>query len=183
MVLLSSPICDFGRKMPEFKLKGLDDNFFDSQKIENYDAILIFFICNHCPYVKAIIKELVLTSIELKKENVVSIAIMPNDTIKYPEDNFENMKRFSEVNKFHFPYLLDDTQVVSKKFDAVCTPDFFGYNKNLELQYRGRLRELKNLVPVKEGHSDLLKAMKQIAETGNGPENQVPSAGCSIKWK
>ena len=131
--------------MPEFKLKGLDDNFFDSQKIENYDAILIFFICNHCPYVKAIIKELVLTSIELKKENVVSIAIMPNDTIKYPEDNFENMKRFSEVNKFNFPYLLDDTQVVSKKFDAVCTPDFFGYNKNRELQYRGRLFEMKNL--------------------------------------
>ena len=183
MVLLSSSICDFGRKMPEFKLKGLDDNFFDSQKIENYDAILIFFICNHCPYVKAIIKELVLTLIELKKENVVSIAIMPNDTIKYPEDNFENMKRFSEVNKFHFPYLLDDTQVVSKKFDAVCTPDFFGYNRDRELQYRGRLFEMKNLEIVDREKNHLLEAMQLIIKTGVGPKKQFPSSGCSIKWK
>ena len=183
MVLLSSLICDFGKKMPEFKLKGLDDNFFDSQKIENYDAILIFFICNHCPYVKAIIKELVLTSIELKKENVISIAIMPNDTIKYPEDSFDNMKSFSEVNKFNFPYLLDDTQVVSKKFDAVCTPDFFGYNRDRELQYRGRFFEMKNLEIVDREKNHLLEAMQLIVKTGVGPKKQIPSSGCSIKWK
>ena len=182
MVLLSSPICDFGLKMPEFKLKGIDNNFFDSQKIDSYDAILIFFICNHCPYVKAVIKELVLTSIELKKENIVSVAIMPNDTIKYPEDSFENMKKFSKENKFNFPYLLDDTQRVAKKFDAVCTPDFFGYNKKRELQYRGRLFEMKNL-EIANNKNYLSEAMKLIAKTGNGPKEQIPSSGCSIKWK
>ena len=101
----------------------------------------------------------------------------------YPEDPFENMVKFSEINNFNFPYLHDDTQNIAKKFNAVCTPDFFGYNKNLEIQYRGRLRELRNLIPIKEGESDLLKAMKQIAETSVGPKNQIPSAGCSIKWK
>ena len=182
MVLLSSPVCEFGKKMPEFVLKDLDGNFFDSTKIENYNAILVFFICNHCPYVKAIITELVLTSIELKKNNIISIAIMPNDTIKYPEDSFENMKVFSKLHKFPFPYLLDYNQDVAKKFNAVCTPDFFGYNKNKELQYRGRLFEMKNLEIV-SGKNDLLDAMYLIAKTGNGPKNQISSAGCSIKWK
>ena len=182
MVLLSSPICEFGKRMPEFKLKGQDNKIFDSQKLEDFDAILIFFICNHCPYVKAVIRELVLTSIELKKEKVVSVAIMPNDTIKYPEDSFENMKKFSEINKFNFPYLLDDNQEVSKKFDAVCTPDFFGYNKKRELQYRGRLFEMKNLEIV-DKRNYLLEAMQLIAKTGNGPKKQIPSSGCSIKWK
>ena len=120
---------------------------------------------------------------DIKKNGIETVAIMSNDTENYPEDSFENMFSFSKENNFEFPYLFDDNQEIAKKFGAVCTPDFFGYNKNLELQYRGRLRELKNLVPVKEGVSDLLKAMKQIAETGKGPENQVPSAGCSIKWK
>ena len=182
MVLLSSPICEFGKRMPEFKLRGQDNKIFDSQKLVGFDAILIFFICNHCPYVKAVIKELVLTSIELKKEKVVSVAIMPNDTIKYPEDSFENMKKFSEINKFNFPYLLDDKQEVSKKFDAVCTPDFFGYNKKRELQYRGRLFEMKNLEIV-DKRNYLLEAMQLIAKTGNGPKKQIPSSGCSIKWR
>ena len=101
----------------------------------------------------------------------------------YPEDSFENMIEFAKKNQFSFPYLVDETQEIARTYDAVCTPDFFGYNKNLELQYRGRLRELKNLVPVRDGDSDLFNAMKQIAETGKGPENQIPSAGCSIKWK
>ena len=135
------------------------------------------------PYVKAVTKEIVEDCTELQKLGTNAVAICANDAENYLEDSFENMVEFAKKNKFNFPYLNDETQEIAKTYGAVCTPDFFGYNKNLELQYRGRLRELKNLVPVKEGHSDLLKAMKQIAETGNGPENQVPSAGCSIKWK
>ena len=100
----------------------------------------------------------------------------------YPEDSFEKMISFSKKYKFNFPYLVDETQKVAKTYDAVCTPDFFGYNANLELQYRGRIRELKDLKPVKSGESDLLKAMKLIAKTGKGPENQIPSMGCNIKW-
>ena len=182
MALLSSPICQFGKKMPEFKLKDLNNNLINNENLQNYDGLLIFFICNHCPYVKAVIKQLVSTSIELEKYNVISMAIMPNDTIKYPEDNFENMKKFAESNNFPFPYLLDKNQDVAKKFNAVCTPDFFAYNKNKELQYRGRLFEMKNLEIVSE-KNDLLDAMYLIAKTGNGPKNQISSAGCSIKWK
>ena len=141
------------------------------------------FICNHCPDVKAITEDIVKDCKELKKIGINSVAICANDPVNYPEDSFENMIKFSEQNQFSFPYLIDETQEIAKTYDAVCTPDFFGYNKNLELQYRGRMRELKNLVPVRSGESDLLKAMKQIAETGKGPENQIPSAGCSIKWK
>ena len=107
---------------------------------------------------------------------------MSNDVKNYPEDSFENMISFSKLNKFSFPYLIDETQDIAKKYGAVCTPDFFGFNKKMELQYRGRIRELKDLKPVKTGDSDLKKAMKLIAETGNGPKNQIPSMGCNIKW-
>ena len=141
------------------------------------------FICNHCPYVKAVTKDIVEDSKKLLDLGISSVAICANDTENYPEDSFENMIKFAKQNQFGFPYLIDETQEIAKTYDAVCTPDFFGYNKNLELQYRGRLRELKNLIPVREGESDLFKAMKQIGQTGKGPENQTPSAGCSIKWK
>ncbi len=141
------------------------------------------FICNHCPYVKAVTKDIVKDCGELEKLGINSVAICSNDSIKYPEDSFENMIKFSIDNKFNFPYLIDETQEIAKSYNAVCTPDFFGYNKNLELQYRGRMRELKNLIPVREGESDLFKAMKQISETGQGPKDQIPSAGCGIKWK
>ena len=140
------------------------------------------FICNHCPYVKAVTKDIVEDCNELKKIGINSVAICANDAENYPEDSFDNMIEFAKKNQFGFPYLNDETQEIAKTYDAVCTPDFFGYNKNLELQYRGRLRELKNLVPVRSGESDLFKAMKQIAENGKGPENQIPSMGCSIKW-
>ena len=119
----------------------------------------------------------------LRKNGINSVAICANDAENYPEDSFENMILFAQKHQFSFPYLVDETQEIAKTYDAVCTPDFFGYNKNLELQYRGRLRELRNLIPVRDGESDLLKAMKQIIETGKGPENQIPSAGCGIKWK
>ena len=127
------------------------------------------FICNHCPYVIATIKDIVDTSKKLEQKGINSVAIMSNDPTDYPEDSFENMIKFAERYNFQFPYILDDDQSVGKKYDAVCTPDFLGYNKNL--------------VPVRSGESDLFVAMKQIAKTGKGPENQTPSAGCGIKWK
>ena len=176
-------VCDFGWKAPGFSLPATDGKTYDLSDVSGPNGTLVMFICNHCPYVKAVTKEIVEDCNELKKIGINSVAICANDAENYPEDSFENMVEFANKNNFNFPYLTDETQEIAKTYGAVCTPDFFGYNKNLELQYRGRLRELKNLVPVKEGVSDLLKAMKQIAETGKGPENQVPSAGCSIKWK
>ena len=184
MALTKTPVCDFGKKAEDFKLKSINNKFISLSDIKGDTATLIMFICNHCPYVKAIIKDLVKDCNELKKDGINSVAIMSNDTKNYPEDSFDNMIKFADMNNFgEINYLFDETQEIAKKYGAVCTPDFFGYNDNLELQYRGRLRELKNLIPVRDGESDLLKAMKQIAETGKGPKNQVPSAGCGIKWK
>ena len=140
------------------------------------------FICNHCPYVKAIIKDLVDDVKFLETLGIKSVGIMSNDVKNYPDDSLENMVSFSKIHGFSFPYLIDETQDVAKKYGAVCTPDLFGYNKNLELQYRGRIRELKDLKPVRAGDSDLKNAMKLVAETGNGPKNQIPSMGCNIKW-
>ena len=180
---IQTPICDFGQKAHPFELKSTDNKILSLNDIKGENGTLIMFICNHCPYVKAITEDIVKDCNELKKIGINSVAICANDPVNYPEDSFENMIKFSEQNQFSFPYLIDETQEIAKTYDAVCTPDFFGYNKNLELQYRGRMRELKSLVPVRSGESDLLKAMKQIVETGKGPENQIPSAGCSIKWK
>jgi len=150
--------------------------------MEGENGILIMFICNHCPYVKAVINEIVSDCKELEKEGIKSAAIMSNDVVNYPDDSFDKMIEFSKENGFGFPYLIDETQEIAKKYDAVCTPDFFGYNKNLELQYRGRIRELKDLKPIQDGESDLLNAMKMIAKTGQGPKEQIPSMGCNIKW-
>ncbi|MDA7770649.1 thioredoxin family protein [Candidatus Pelagibacter sp.] len=180
---IQTPICDFGQKALPFELKSTDNKIISLENIKGENGTLIMFICNHCPYVKAVTKEIVEDCNELKKIGINSVAISSNDGFNYPEDSFENMIKFSNDNQFNFPYLQDETQEIAKAYDAVCTPDFFGYNKDLGLQYRGRLRELKNFVPVKDEESDLLKAMKQIAETGKGPQNQIPSAGCGIKWK
>ena len=183
MALTKTPVCDFGKKAEYFRLKSTDSKVLSLNDIKGENGTLIMFICNHCPYVKAVTKDIVEDCNELKKIGVSSVAICANDAENYPEDSFDNMIEFAKKNQFSFPYLNDETQEIAKTYDAVCTPDFFGYNKDLELQYRGRLRELKNLVPVRNGESDLVKAMKQIAKTGKGPENQIPSAGCSIKWK
>ena len=182
MVLTKTPICNFGEKAHSFKLKGTDDKIHNLEDHLGKNGLLIMFICNHCPYVKAVIKDIVNDCKLMEKEGLKSIAIMSNDTKNYPEDSFENMNEFHKNNHFNFPYLIDETQEIAKKYDAVCTPDFFGYNNNLELQYRGRIRELKDLKPVRGGESDLLKAMKLVAQTGKGPKNQIPSMGCSIKW-
>ena len=183
MSLTKTPICDFGKKAETFQLKSTDNKIISLNDIKGDKGTLIMFICNHCPYVKAVIEDIVEDANKLVDFGIKSVAICSNDVKNYPEDSFEKMIEFSKENKFKFPYMIDETQEVAKKYDAVCTPDFFGYNKNLELQYRGRLRELKNLVPVRSGESDLLKAMRQIAETEKGPESQIPSAGCGIKWK
>jgi peroxiredoxin len=182
-MLTQTPICDFGKKAVPFKLKSTEGKIISLEDLKGKNGTLIMFICNHCPYVKAITKDIVEDCNELKKLGINSIAISSNDPTNYPEDSFENMIEFAKKNEFSFPYLIDETQEIAKAYDAVCTPDFFGYNKDLELQYRGRSRELKNLIPIRNGQSDLYKAMKQIAETNHGPKDQIPSAGCSIKWK
>ncbi len=180
---IQTPICDFGKKAIPFELKSTDNKILKLEDITGKNGTLIMFICNHCPYVKAVTKDIVEDCKNLENFGISSIAICSNDSINYPEDSFENMVKFAKGNNFGFPYLRDETQEVAKAYDAVCTPDFFGYNRNLELEYRGRMRELKKLIPVRSGESDLFQAMKQIAETGNGPKEQIPSAGCGIKWK
>ena len=182
MVLTKTPICNFGEKTKSFELKGTDGQLHKLEDHIGKRGLLIMFICNHCPYVKAIIKDIVEDCKNLKKEGVNSIAIMSNDTKEYPEDSFENMKIFSKRFNFSFPYLIDDTQEIAKAYGAVCTPDFFGYNSKLELQYRGRIRELKDLKPINSGESDLSRAMRLIIKTGKGPKEQIPSMGCNIKW-
>ncbi len=183
MVLTKTPICDFGKKAKDFELKSVNNKSVSLKNITGKNGTLIMFICNHCPYVKAIIKDLVQDCKDLKNEGINSVAIMSNDTKNYPEDSFDQMISFAKDNNFgDLEYLIDETQDIAKKYGAVCTPDFFGYNKNLELQYRGRIRELKNLKPVRNGDSDLKLAMKMIAKTQKGPAEQIPSMGCNIKW-
>ena len=179
---LKTPICDFGQAAKSFELKSTNNEIIKLNDVKGTNGTLVMFICNHCPYVKAVIKDIVEDCKNLEKLGVKVVAISANDPIKYPEDSFENMIEFAKKHQFNFPYLFDETQNVAKSYDAVCTPDFFGYNNNLELQYRGRIRELDNLKPVRAGDSDLFVAMKQIAETGKGPEKQIPSIGCGIKW-
>ena len=179
---IQTPICDFGQKAHDFKLKSTDNKIISLDDIKGENGTLIMFICNHCPYVQAIINFLVEDAKYLETIGIKSVAIMSNDTKTYPEDSFENMKKFAKENNFTFPYLYDEKQDIAKKYSAVCTPDFFGYNKNSELQYRGRILEARKLKPVHSGDTELRKAMRLIADTGKGPQEQFPSMGCSIKW-
>ena len=182
MTLTKTPICNFGEKAKDFHLLSTENKKVSLNDIRGKNGTLIMFICNHCPYVKAVIKDIVQDAKFLETLDIKSVAIMSNDVKKYPEDSFENMLSFSKDHNFSFPYIIDKTQKVAKEYDAVCTPDFFGYNKNLELQYRGRIRELKDLKPISKGESDLRIAMKLIATSGKGPTKQIPSMGCNIKW-
>ena len=182
MVLTKTPICNFGEKAKNFNLLSTENKKLSLNNVKGENGTLIMFICNHCPYVKAIIKDLVSDVKFLEDLGIKSAGIMSNDVKNYPDDSFENMISFSKLHGFSFPYLIDEKQNVAKEYGAVCTPDFFGYNKNLELQYRGRIRELKDLKPVREGDSDLKIAMKLVAQTGKGPKDQIPSMGCNIIW-
>ncbi len=179
---IKTPICDFGQAAKSFELKSTNNEIISLSDVWGKNGTLIMFICNHCPYVIAVIKNIVEDCKNLRKLGIKSVAICANDSINYPEDSFDKMIEFSKNHKFNFPYLIDKTQEVAKNYGAVCTPDFFGYNKDLELQYRGRIRELNNLKVVSSGESDLFRAMKQISETNMGPKNQIPSMGCGIKW-
>ena len=179
----STPICTFGADAHKFNLKCTNEQIWTLDKLKGERGLLIFFICNHCPYVKAIIEDLVDDCKQLFKEGINSVAVMSNDTVNYPDDSFKNMVKFAKIHKFEkIEYLIDQTQDVARKYGAVCTPDFFGYNRNLELQYRGRIRELKDLKPIRNGKSDLRIAMKMISQLQEGPKEQIPSMGCSIKW-
>jgi len=183
MALTKTPVCEFGKKAEDFRLKSINKKMISLNEIRGDKATLVMFICNHCPYVKAIIKDLAKDCNELNKEGINTVAIMSNDTENYPEDSFDNMIKFAKENNFgSINYLIDETQEIAKKYGAVCTPDFFGYNKDLELQYRGRFKELKDLKPINNNESDLKKAMKMIAQTQKGPSAQIPSMGCNIKW-
>ena len=183
MVSLNTPVCEFGTKAVDFSLPGVDQQQWTLEKCMGERGLLVMFISNHCPYVKAIRKKLVRDTRELISLGVNSVAIMPNDTVAYPDDSFANMLKISNEFDFPFPYLLDKTQQVARAYGAVCTPDFFGYNANLELQYRGRLDAAGPKSDDDTQERELFKAMKQVAETGRGPENQIPSMGCSIKWQ
>ena len=179
---IKTPICDFGQEAKSFELKSTDNEIIQLNDIKGENGTLVMFICNHCPYVIAIIEDIVEDCKNLKELGIKMVAICSNDSINYPEDSFNKMIKFHKDHNFNFPYLLDETQVVAKNYGAVCTPDFFGYNKDLQLQYRGRYRELKDLKPVLNGDSDLKLAMKMIAQTQKGPDEQIPSMGCNIKW-
>ena len=183
MASLKTPVCEFGKKAVDFDLTGIDHETWSLQDCCGENGLLVMFISNHCPYVKAIREKLVRDSAALIELGIGSVAIMPNDTKSYPEDSFENMRLVARQYNFPFPYLLDETQQVAKSYGAVCTPDFFGYNADLRLQYRGRLDAAGPSADFDAPERELFNAMKQIAKTGHGPEIQVPSMGCSIKWR
>jgi peroxiredoxin len=183
MVSLSPPVCDFGRPAVDFDLPGVDGRRHTLASARGPKGLLVMFICNHCPYVKAVIHRLVRDTKDLAALGVGSIAIMSNDPAEYPEDSWQNMERIARELAFPFPYVLDETQEVAKAYGAVCTPDFFGYNAALELQYRGRLDESRKDTAPEGVRRDLFEAMRLVALEGRGPSQQIPGIGCSIKWK
>jgi len=182
MVSLQPPLCDFGWAAPEFDLLGTDGKRYNLVSARGEKGLLVMFICNHCPYVKSIRDCLVRDTSELQQYGINTIAIMSNDPADYEEDSFDNMRLAVAQYGYPFPYVWDETQQIAKNYDAVCTPDFFGFNGKLELQYRGRL-DASRKEAVADAPRDLFNAMKQVAQTGHGPREQIASMGCSIKWK
>ena len=183
MVSLETPVCDFGAAAIDFNLPGIDGNNWTLKDCAGENGLLVMFICNHCPYVKAIRERLVRDTKELMSHGINSVAIMANDPAQYEEDSFENMQKVAAEFDFPFPYLIDESQAVAKAYGAVCTPDFFGYNSDLQLQYRGRLDASRKETAAEDARRDLFEAMVEVAKTGKGPVEQTPSMGCSIKWK
>jgi len=182
MVRTETPVCEFGLAAPDFALPGVDGKTYRLADVRGPNGLLVMFICNHCPYVQAVRDRIVRDVNDLKKLGIGAVAISSNDPTDYPEDSFDNMKKIAVAWKLPMPYLFDETQAVAKTYGAVCTPDFFGYNKDLQLQYRGRLdASRKEAAP--DARRDLFDAMQQVAKSGQGPKDQIPSMGCSIKWK
>jgi peroxiredoxin len=182
LAALTTPICDFGWPAPDFNLPGVDSRRYSLSDVRGENGVLVIVICNHCPFVKAVREKIIRDCEELKQYEIGSIAISSNDPADYPEDSFENMKKVAQEFNYPFPYVFDETQEVARAYNAVCTPDFFGFNKDLKLQYRGRLDD-SGRSPKPGGRRELFEAMVQVARTGRGPEEQIPSIGCSIKWK
>ncbi len=183
MALLETPGMENGFQAVDFELKNIDGNTLSLKDCQGKNGTVIMFICNHCPYVKAVIDRVVETAKELKQHGIKCVAIMPNDTENYPADSFKNMQKFAKENGFTFPYLIDETQEIAKAYDAVCTPDFFGFDKNGLLQYRGRLDSAANKPADAETVPELKNAMLAVKDKGESDERQYPSMGCSIKWK
>jgi peroxiredoxin len=182
MVSLQTPICDFGWKAVDFDLEGVDGRRYSLADVRGPKGTLVIFMCNHCPYVKSVIHRIIRDVRELKEHGIGAVGINVNDIDSYPEDSFENMQRWSNELDFPFPFVIDPSQDIGRRYGAVCTPDFFAFNADLELQYRGRLDESrKDAVP--DAPRELFEAIVGIAETGQGPRDQVPSMGCSIKWR
>ena len=183
MAALETPICDFGLPAPDFSLPGVDGRVWTPATCRGEKGLLVVFMCNHCPYVKAVRQRLVQDARELAALGIGTVGISANDPEQYPEDSFENMQRIAREWDLPFPYLFDASQAVAKAYGAVCTPDFFGYNADLQLQYRGRLDASRKETAPPGARRELLEAMRQVAETGRGPAEQLPSIGCSIKWR
>ena len=183
MVSLETPVCEFDKPAVDFSLPGVDGKNGSLTDCAGEKGLLVMFICNHCPYVKAILNRLVRDIKALEKLGINTVAIMSNDPTEYVEDSFENMQKIAREFDFSFPYLLDESQQVAKAYGAVCTPDFFGYNANLKLQYRGRFDASRKETAAEDARRDLFESMREVAETGKGPAEQIPSMGCSIKWK
>jgi peroxiredoxin len=180
---METPICDFGWPAQDFSLPGIDGRNWSLADVRGPKGTLVMFICNHCPYVQAVIDRIVRDVKALQARGLGVVAINSNDTVAYPEDSFDNMKAFAARHGFTFPYLFDETQAVARAYDAVCTPDFFGFNADLGLQYRGRLDASRKQAGPPDARRELYEAMVQVVETGAGPAEQIPSMGCSIKWK
>ena len=177
------PICDFGQPAIDFDLPGIDGHSHTLETVRGPNGTVVMFICNHCPFVKSIGHRLAEDMKLLQDQGVGVIAIMSNDTADYPEDSFENMKTYANRYGFTFPYVIDETQEIGRAYDAKCTPDFFGYNSEGKLQYRGRLDGSGRATPAPDSKRELVEAMELIIKTGNGPVDQIPSIGCSIKWR
>ena len=177
------PICDFGWKAIDATLPGTDGQMHSIFQYKGENGLVVAFICNHCPYVKAVVARMVRDAKDLADKGVGFVAICSNDADAYPADSFDNMKVFADANGFAFPYLHDADQSVARAWDAVCTPDFFGFNKDLELQYRGRIDASRKETGAADLKRDLYDSMMMVAETGEGPREQIASMGCSIKWK
>lgn len=182
MVSTTTPIGEFNRPAIDFRLQDTEGRLWSLEECRGPRGLLVMFICNHCPYVQAILPKIVRDTAELKSLGIHSVAIMSNDITDYPEDSPEHMRHLARTNGFSFPYLYDETQTVAKDYGAVCTPDFFGYNADLKLQFRGRL-DASGRQNQPDAPRELFNAMQLIAETGTGPSDQTPSIGCSIKWR
>ncbi len=178
-----SKVCDFGWKARDFRLKATDGKTYSLADVKGDKGTIVVFLCNHCPYVVATIDRIVRDFAELEAAGIGTIAIMPNDVAAYPADSFDNMKKFADTHRFGFPYVIDETQEAARAYDAQCTPDFFGFNAALELQYRGRLDSAGKAAAGPSTKRELVDAMRMIAAIGKGPQRQVPGIGCSIKWK